>query len=165
MAEMQARAEGLDAAADRLRQLVLLHDPRQLIPSIAVPISMGPYDPSAPDDAEATYSRDAKVEYLVGLALSGEPGSEPVVMATTYEAIRLTAEVFDAAHARMFIDSIAETHTDRLGIDEASFLLRVERLEDRMAGYAVHLEEIDSEVFDKHRSYVGQLGAGGMSSA
>jgi hypothetical protein len=157
--DLTRRADGLDAAAEELRCLVLEHDPVELIPSIAVPSSMGHFDAQAPDDAPLSYSWDAKVEYLVGLALSGPPGTSSVPQAVTHRAVRLVTAVFDAAQARLFLDATSESRTAREGVDAASYLLRIERLVDRMAGYATHLEEIDDAVFEPHRGrYVAELG-------
>jgi hypothetical protein len=157
--DLKRRAGGLDAAAEELRCLVLEHDPVELIPSIAVPSSMGHFDAEAPDDAPLAYSWDAKVEYLVGLALSGPPGTAPVPPAVTQRAVRLVTSVFDAAQARLFLNATSESPTERDGVDGASYLLRIERLADRMNGYATHLEEIDDAVFEPHRDrYVRELG-------
>jgi hypothetical protein len=61
--------------------------------------------------------------------------------------------VYDAANARMMIDSFGESRSERSGLDQTSFMLRHEGLIDRMAGYACHLERIDATVFDPHRDY------------
>lgn len=158
-AELERRASGLEALADELHELVARHDPAELIPSIAVPAGMGVDDPRAGDDAQRAFSVDAKVEYLVGLALAGPPGTGGVDEATTRQTAMLISSVFDAAEARMFTHSASEHTSGRPEIDESSFLFRLERLYDRMAGYDVHLEEIADEVFEPHRSlYVEELG-------
>ncbi len=163
IAEMQEqlaqRASLLGQLAEELLELAAVHDPVQLIPSIAVPASMGLADPSADDDASRSFSWDAKIEYLTGLALAGPPGTRNVNQGVTERAIELLAAVFDSAHAQLFLQSTSETKTDRAGIDAASFLLRLEHLFDRMAGYAEHLEQIADEVFEPHRAfYTSELG-------
>jgi hypothetical protein len=157
--ELAGRAAELENLSVELLELVAAHDPVQLIPSISMPASMGLADHTADDDAPRSFSWDAKIEYLTGLALAGPPGAHDVDHSVTNRALELVTAVFDAAHAQLFIRSTSETRTDRSGIDAASFLLRLEHLLDRMEGYAVHLEEIADEVFEPHRAfYAAELG-------
>ena len=158
--ELTGRAAELDNLSEELLELVAGHDPVQLIPSsISVPVSMGLADHTADDDAPRSFSWDAKIEYLTGLALAGPPGTRDVDHPVTNRALELVTAVFDAAHAQLFIRSTSETRTDRAGIDATSFLLRLEHHLDRMEGYAVHLEEIADEVFEPHRDfYAEELG-------
>ncbi len=157
--EFAARAAGLEDHAENLRDLVVTHDPTQLLPSIAVPASSGLVGVEAEDDAQETFTWDAKIEYLLGLALSAERGSQDVDHSTTERAVALLAKVFDAATARLFLQQTSEEPTERAGVDESSYLLRMEHLNDRMAGYACHLEQIDDEVFERHRAfYCAELG-------
>lgn len=159
MAALERRASELETMANELLEVVARHDLAQLIPSIAVPAGMGVNDPHADDDSQRTFSADAKIEYLAGLALAGPPGTADVDDATTRQTVKLISSVFDAAEARMFIDSVAEHTSGRSEIDQSSFLFRLERLYDRMAGYDVHLAEVADEVFEPHRSlYIEELG-------
>ena len=110
-------------------------------------------------DAPITFSRVAKIEYLTGLALSGPPGSERVDQAVTNKAMRLTAEVFEAVHAKLFLKSVEETPPTDPAIYRTSYLMQLEHLLHRMGGYAIHLEEINDEVFEPHRDlYLEALG-------
>lgn len=157
--EMSRRAAALPEAIERLRDIVLKHDPAVLIESIALPASSGALGPDVEDDAPATTTWDAKIEYLQGLALSGPPGTAEVSEAVTMDAIEALGAAFDAAHADLFIRSIEEGRSDQGALNATSYLLRLEAMSDRMAGYAVHLERIDSAVFDSHRDfYVGRIG-------
>lgn len=152
-AKLAVTAGKLDDLADRLREVVVQHDPAQLLASIAVPARMGFSDPSVADDAPATFTLDAKIEYLAGLALTAQPGTADVDQDVTGAVVHLVSQVFDAARARLFLDSSDEKQTARAGIDQTSYLVRLERLLDRMAGYAVHLETIDADIFDPHRAF------------
>ncbi len=157
--EMERRAAKLGDAIERLRTIVLTHDPVTLLESIALPASMGVLGPDAEDDAPATTNWDAKIEYLQGLALSGPPGTAGVTEEITTAAIAALGAVYDAAHADLFVRSIEEGRSDSGALDATSFMLRLEAMSDRMAGYAVHLEKIDAAVFDPHRAfYLDQVG-------
>ncbi len=161
--DLEGKASKLEELAGQLRELVSRHDPVQLIPSIAVPALMGlvdPFaDPTAPDDVTRTFGTEAKIEYLVGLALCGPPGSDNVDEMVTREAVQLVTDVFEAAQARMILRSRTRSEIDDIEFGSASFLLRFERLLDRMAGYEVHLEEIANAVFEPHREfYCAELG-------
>lgn len=157
--EMERRAATLPDSISRLRAIVLAHDPVVLIESIALPASSGTLGLDVEDDAPATTTWDAKIEYLQGLALSGPPGAAEVSEAVTEEAIDALGAVFDAANADLFIRSTEEGRSDHGALDFTSFLLRLEAMSDRMAGYAVHLERIDAAVFDPHRDfYVRSVG-------
>ena len=158
-ADLEHRASRLDTLATELRRLVARHDPVQLIPSIAVPASMGDLDPNAADDAPHTFSTDAKIEYLAGLALAGPPGEEDVDETTTRRAVALISSVFSAVQAQLLLQPPSEHAARRIGQESASFFLRLQHLYDRTAGYALHLEEIGDEVFEPHRAlYSEELG-------
>ncbi len=159
-ADLVSRASRLDKAAEVLRRLVLAHDPLVLIPSISVPTGSAVWsDGTRVDDAEHTYTWDAKIEYLAGLVLSGPPGEGAVDQRVSVDAIELTARVFDSAQAGLFLWSVEEGVSDNPVLDLTSYLMRVEHLIDRMHGYAVHLEEINDAVFEPHRGmYVDALG-------
>ncbi len=159
MEKLKRRASKLDTLAEELRELVLQHDPVQLIPSIAVPAGMVLGDPASIDDATQTFSIPAKIEYLVGLTLTGPPGTAEVPIEVTRKAVRLLASVFDAAHARLRTEAVLEPSNGHPGIDHTSALLRWEHLFDRMAGYNTHLEEIGDAIFEPHRDlYCRELG-------
>ena len=159
MADLEQRASQLDALATELRRLVARHDPMQLIPSIAVRASMGFLDPESADDAPHTFSTDAKIEYLAGLALAGPPGTEDVDETITRRAVALISSVFSAVQAGLVLQPPSEHAARHMGHESASFFLRLQYLYDRTAGYAVHLEEIGDEVFEPHRAlYREELG-------
>ena len=152
-------ASKLDSPADELRELVLQHDPVELISSIAVPAAIGLGDPMSRDDATETFSAPAKIEFLVGLALSGPPGTAQVPMEVTQKAVGLLAAVFSAADAHLRIQAVSEHNDGDPGLDQTSYLLRFEYLLDRMGGYDIHLEEIGDAIFEPHRDlYIRELG-------
>jgi len=159
-AELRARAARLDISIDALQSLLLAHEPVEFINAIAIPTSMGLRDAGpAVDDAPDTVTWPAKIEYLVGLALSGPPGTGHAPTATTDKAISLLGDVFDGASAKQLLGATSRESTGSHHLDEASLLFGVEHLFDRMPGYPRHLEQIDAEVFDGHRSfYVDQIG-------
>lgn len=157
--DLENQASQLETLATELHQLVARHDPVQLISSIAMPANMGVLDLSATDDAPHTFSTDAKIEYLAGLALAGPPGAERVDRATTRRAVALISAVFNAVQARLRLKPPSEQAAEHMGYESASFFLRLRYLYDRTAGYAVHLEEIGDEVFGPHRAlYSEELG-------
>ena len=151
--DLEDRASQLAPLSAELRQLVARHDPTQLIPSISVPAGTGTFEQEADDDSLRTFSNDAKIEYLAGLALAGPPGTEDVASSTTQRAVALTSAVFDAAIACVAIEPSPDPPNGHLGQALASELLRAEYIYDRMTGYPVHLEEIGNEVFDPHRDF------------
>jgi hypothetical protein len=159
MENLKGRAAKLDKLADELREIVVQHDPVQLIPSIAVPAAASFSNPTSRDDATDTFSVPAKIEYLVGLALTGPRGTAPVTREVTQEVTWLIASVFSAADAHLRLQMVSERSNGHPGLDLTSALLRAEHLSDRMAGYDVHLEEIGDAVFEPHRKfYCGELG-------
>ncbi len=153
----------LEALAKRLRRLVGRHDPAELLKAIAIPAGTDALRPGSwRDDAAATFSWPAKVEYLLGLALSQPPGNRPVGREVVDETARLIREVFDAAMSRYIVGKIDDGPTGDMAVDRTLFMLPLERLTDRMPGYVRHIEQIDAEVFDRHRErYVADLGFNG----
>lgn len=151
--DLEDRASQLVPLSAELRQLVARHDPTQLIPSISVPAGTGTFEQDADDDSLRTFSNDAKIEYLAGLALAGPPGTEDVATSTTQRAVALTSAVFDAAIAHVAIEPSPDPPSGHFGQDATKQLLRAEYIYDRMTGYPMHLEEIGNEVFDPHRDF------------
>lgn len=150
----EALAMSLDPAVEELRGLVAAHEPVQLISSIVIPANMRFFERGdALSDAPDTVSWPAKIEYLVGVALSLPAGTGSTPMAVSRRVMDLVSDVFDAMHAREMIDSFDRASSGNSSLDEALFMLRMEHLVDRMPGYPVHLERIDAEVFDRHGSY------------
>ena len=156
---LQRRASQLGKLADELRELVIRYDPVELIPSIALPAAMSFGDPTLGDDATQVFSVPAKIEYLVGLALTGPPGTGQVPGEVTQKVRSLIASVFDAAHAHFCYQVVSDRGSGDSGVDQMSVLLRGEHLFDRMAGYDTHLEEIGDAVFEPYRElYYEELG-------
>lgn len=152
------RASTLDSLSNELLELVAQFDPVQLILSVAVPTGISVLGPDGEDDAPMTYTWDAKIEYLAGLTLTGPPGFDDVDQEVTTKTIKLIASIFDAAHAQLLIRSLSDDR-DNLGIEQASFLLQMEYLVDRMNGYTDHLGRIAEEIFVPHRDlYYEELG-------
>jgi hypothetical protein len=160
MADVGARAAGLGESVEALLELVRTHDPLQLIPSVTVLTSSTTWtEGTRLDDGDQTHTWEAKIEYLAGLSLAGPRGEADVGEDATRRSVELTAAVFDAAHAALFLGSVGEGVTDDPILDFTSYLMQVEHLVDRMHGYAVHLEEINDAVFEPRRSlYLDVLG-------
>ncbi|MEM9202874.1 MAG: hypothetical protein AAGC53_14510 [Actinomycetota bacterium] len=152
---LRHRASGLEGAAEDLRALLAKYEPVEFVTAIAAPTSMGMVGPAADllEDGAQTHTWPAKIEYLLGLALSVSPGTASTPTSVTERAMHLLADVFDAAHARRMIESFDAPSHGSFALDKASFLLRQEQLTDRMPGYPVHVEQIDAEVFDRHRDF------------
>jgi hypothetical protein len=158
--ELEGQAAGLTPAVDELRELVGGHEPVELIMSVALPTSLA-FDPRGPrpDDAAETVTWPAKLEYLLGVALSLPPGSGSTPHEVTDLVMAVIDDIFDAAIAKTMVDSFAQDQPASDRLDEAVFMLRQEHIFDRMPGYAMHLEEIDAEVFERHRRfYLDRLG-------
>ena len=153
---LTAEVENLRPAVEALRDVVASHEPVELISSIAIPASLGFRGRGSPmDDAVDTVTWPAKVEYLVGVALSLPPGTASASASddASERVIDLIGDVFDAFRAKHVLDSLNLPPTGNPGLDEAVVMLRLEHLLDRMPGYAIHLERIDTEVFDRHRDF------------
>lgn len=152
--ELGRRMERVDQAVDELRALVATHEPTEFLASIAIPTSMS-FDPAGrrPDDAGEMVMWPAKVEYLVGLVLSTRRGEGSTPNEVTERAMTLVDDIFDAVLAKHMVDSFDAPPLGNAGLDEAVFMLRHEHIFDRMPGYAVHLQEIDTEVFGRHRDF------------
>jgi hypothetical protein len=130
-------------------------DLTQLINSVVVPATTVAYvDEESLADGDSTSSWAAKVEYLVGVALSldrtGDADTPPQV---TERVRQLISDIFEADQLRMFTDGLAKA--DATDADRELLLqqLQLEYQVDRMPGYAVHLEQVDGEVFGRHRDY------------
>ena len=159
-ADLESRAADLDTAVDALLDLVRGHDPVELLTFLRILTSMTTWsEGDRLDDGDQTYSWDAKTEYVAGLVLAGPPGGDDVGEDVVREAIQLTADVFDATQAELFLRSVGEEATENQTLDQISYLMQLEHLVDRMQGYVVHLEEINDAVFEPRRSlYLDALG-------
>ncbi|MCU1699418.1 MAG: hypothetical protein JWR34_5481 [Mycobacterium sp.] len=150
---LQAETGDLSTLTDELRGLMVGRDLTQLINSVVVPAMTVAYtggESLADGDVTSTWA--AKVEYLVGVALSLEPdGDADTPPEVTQRVSQLISEIFDADQLRMITESIAAADD----ADRALLLqqLQLEYQADRMPGYAVHLEQVDGEVFGRHRDY------------
>jgi hypothetical protein len=159
--ELQVRADDLPALIDELRDLMADRDLTQLVNSVVVPaIMMGITGAESLADGELTSTWAAKIEYLVGVALSLDPaGDADTPPKVTQRVGQLVSDIFDADQARMITTSIAEANADDANRELLLPQLRLEYQSDRMPGYAIHLEQLDAEVFGRHRQYyVNTLG-------
>lgn len=150
----QANPDDLPALIDELRGLMVGRDLTQLINSVVVPAMTVAYSgDESLADGDATSSWAAKVEYLVGVALSvGPTGDADTPPHVTDRVRQLISDIFDADQMRMIIASLENASGD----GERELLLQQLRLEyqaDRMPGYAIHLEHVDAEVFGRHHDY------------
>lgn len=155
----QAAAD-VNVVVDELRALVGSHEPVQLLSSVASRATGRQFTRgSSYDDPPETSTWPAKLEYLVGIALSVAPGTGDTPTEVTDRICELTADVFDIVRARQLASSLQEPADGDRELTLMRVLLGLEHLTDRMPGYAVHLERIDSEVFDPLRTlYVDALG-------
>jgi hypothetical protein len=158
---LQGQAGDVTAMIEELRGLMVGRDLTQLINSVVVPAMTVVFrggESLADGDTTSTWA--AKVEYLVGVALSVDPtGDADTPMEVTRRVNQLVSDIFDAEQIRMVTKSIENADANA---GERALLLQQMQLEyqaDRMPGYAVHLEHVDAEVFSTHRDYyVNALG-------
>ncbi len=161
MAALQSNRSDMSAMIEELRGLMAGRNLTQLINSIVVPamtVTFTGAESLADGNTTATWA--AKIEYLVGLALSVDPSGEADTPTWVMHRVgQLISDIFEADQIRMFTDFIesADRHDG-----ERELLLQQLQLEyqsDRMPGFPVHLEVVDTEVFGRHRSYyVNALG-------
>ena len=161
MAALQSDAGDMSAMIEELRGLMAGRNLTQLINSVVVPAmtrTITGAESLADGDSTATWA--AKVEYLVGVALSVDPSGDADTPIRVMRRVgQLTSDIFEADQIRMITEFIDNAD----GNDgERELLLQQLQLEyqaDRMPGYAVHLEVVDAEVFGRHRNYyVSALG-------
>jgi hypothetical protein len=130
-------------------------DLTQLINSVVVPVTTVAYTGrESLADGDSTSSWAAKVEYLVGVALSVDPGGGADTPPQVTERVRqLISDIFEADQLRMLTDGLARADANDAGRELLLQQLQLEYQVDRMPGYAVHLEQVDAEVFGRHRDY------------
>src|SRR5580700_855001 len=108
-ADLESRAAELDAAVAELVDLVRGHDPLQMLTFLRILTTMTMWsEGDRLDVGDQTYSWDAKTEYLAGLLVAGPPGDDDVGEDAVRRAIELTAHVFDATQAGLFLRSVGE---------------------------------------------------------
>jgi hypothetical protein len=160
---LRAQANDLPALIDELRGLMAGRDLTQLVNSVVVPamtVAFTGAESLADGDVTSTWA--AKVEYLVGVALSLDPaGDADTPPEVTQRVGQLISDIFDADQVRMITASIANADADDGHRELLLQQLRLEYQVDRMPGYSIHLEQVDAEVFGRHRDYcVTGLGFG-----
>ncbi len=144
----------MPARIDELRGLMAGRDLTQLINSVVVPAMMvGFTDGESLADGDATSTWAAKAEYLVGVALSVDPGDADTPPNVTQRVSQLVSDIFQADQLRIITASIDSANTDDADRDLLLQQLKMEYQADRMPGYAVHLEQVDAEVFGRHHDY------------
>ncbi|MGW4330339.1 hypothetical protein ACWEKR_31170 [Nocardia sp. NPDC004573] len=152
---IRAEADKLPALAEELRQLMAGRDLTQLINSVVVPAMMlGVAGTESLADGELTSTWAAKIEYLVGVALSlPADGDADTPHEVTQRVTALISEIFVAEQARIVIAFTANADTNDVDRELLLQQLRLEYQCDRMPGYPTHLEHVDAEVFGRHRDY------------
>ena len=145
----------LPTLIDELRGLMTGRDLTQLVNSVVVPAMTVAYSGNESlADGDATSSWAAKVEYLVGVALSVDPTGDADTPPEVTDRVRqLVSEIFDGDLFRMIIASLETADGDNAEREVLLQQLRLEYQADRMPGYAVHLEHVDAEVFGQHHDY------------
>lgn len=151
---LQEQSGDMTAMIDELRALMAGRNLTQLINSVVVPAMTVIYSSQSVADGDTTSTWAAKIEYLVGVALSIDPaGEEGTPTEVTRRVTQLISDIFEADEVRMASKAIEDAAD---GEEERGFLLHQMRLDyqaDRMPGYAAHLEHVDAEVFGRHRDY------------
>lgn len=140
---------------DELRGLMTGRDLTQLVNSVVVPaMTVAHSGGESLADGDATSSWAAKVEYLVGVALSVDPAGDADTPPEVTDRVRqLVSAIFDGEQLRMIIASLENADGDNAERELLLQQLRLEYQADRMPGYAVHLEHVDAEVFGPHLDY------------
>lgn len=140
---------------EELRDLMAGRDLTQLINSVVVPATTVAYaGGESLGDGDSTSSWAAKVEYLVGVALSVNPGGDADTPPQVTERVtQLISDIFEADQVRMITDGLARADANDADRELLLQQLQLEYQVDRMPGYAVHLEQVDAEVFARHRDY------------
>ena len=159
MATLESDAASFQEHSDQLRELVLKYNPIQLIRDIAVRAKVFFSYSEAPDDTIQTFGAEAKIEHLLGLIFSGPPGNEKLDEEAITTVIQLLERVFSGAIACLTLERLAKETDPNQRMCEVAFLLSMEHLYDRMAGYEIHLGEISQAVFEPQRAtYLQELG-------
>jgi hypothetical protein len=152
---VQTQTGDLPALIDELRDLMAGRDLTQLINSVVVPamtVAFSSGESLADGDVTSTWA--AKVEYLVGVALSLDPAGDADTPPEVTQCVsQLISNIFEADQLRMITTSIENADADDVDRELLLQQLRLEYQADRMPGYAIHLEQIDAEVFGRHRDY------------
>lgn len=146
--------EKMPELIDELRGLIAGRDLTQLINSVVVPAMMIAFtSEESLADGDVTSAWAAKAEYLVGIALSVDPGDADTPPDVTQRVSQLVSDIFEADQLRIVTASIDSVSPDDVDRDLLLQQLKMEYQADRMPGYAVHLERVDAEVFGRHRDY------------
>lgn len=161
MAALQSDAVDMSAMIEELRELMAGRNLTQLINSVVVPAMLRTVtgaESLADGDTTATWA--AKVEYLVGVALSVDPsGGADTPIRVMRRVGQLISDIFEADQIRMITEFIANADGDDGERELLLQQLQLEHQADRMPGYIAHLEVVDAEVFGRHRNYyVSTLG-------
>ncbi|ORA65414.1 hypothetical protein BST23_13615 [Mycolicibacterium elephantis] len=147
--------DDLPTLVEELRGLITGRDLTQLINSVVVPAMTVAHSGSESlADGDMTSSWAAKVEYLVGVALSVDPAGDADTPPEVTDRVRqLVSTIVDGEQMRVIIASLENTDSDDAERELLLQQLRLEYQADRMPGYAVHLEHVDAEVFGPHHDY------------
>lgn len=147
--------DDLSTLIEELRGLMAGRDLTQLVNSVVVPaMTVAHSGGESLADGDATSSWAAKVEYLVGVALSVDPTGDANTPPEVTDRVRqLVSEIFDGEQMRMIIASLENADSCNAERELLLQQLRLEYQADRMPGYAVHLEHVDAEVFGPHHDY------------
>jgi hypothetical protein len=108
--------------------------------------------PGEPDRAVSVFTLDAKLEHLLGLALSFDPlPVEAPPPEAGAEVMRLVDDLFEAESARLHLEMLEAPSGEGRQIDQVRMMFRLELLLDRMEGYTPHLQLIHRAVFEPLR--------------
>lgn len=152
---LASNATRLPRLADELRELVVGRDLVQLLNSVVIPASMVSFNKKESlADGDLTSSWAAKVEYLAGIALSVDPsGVADTPREVTEKVLELVSEIFAADSARIITEELSKANDNE---PEKALLLQQLKMDyqsDRMPGYPAHIQQVDEEVFSRHRDY------------
>lgn len=147
--------------ATELHDLVTQHDAVAVLSALSFRFRslLVPHDGPPRDTAAETFTWDAKMEYLHGLALSSPRIAKDPPVEVIDRIADLTDELFDLEQDRILLHSLITREESTQLIDGVAFVLRLEHLLDRMEGYTEHLEELHSRTFEPLRSdFEAELG-------
>lgn len=147
-------AEAQVGLTTELHDLLTQHDPVSVLSALSFRYRslLVPHEGAPRDTAAETFTWDAKMEYLHGLALSSTRAEQDPPVDVINRISDLTDELFDLEQDRILLSSLITRGESTQPIDGVAFVLRLEHLLDRMEGYAEHLEELYSCTFESLRS-------------
>lgn len=147
--QAQVAATDANRATTSLKRLLAQRDVVRLVTDAAMMLTSG----AAEDDTRDRFGAEAKIEFMVGAALS-QPltGSGPASAQDVSKTITLTSRALDDAMRALTLPPDASESAALQATGRAQLLLRFEGLLDRTEGYIEHLTRMIAAVFEPLRS-------------